>query len=179
MYGRATTPRRATCWSARSRSENVSSASDHPDVAATLGNLGNALLLQGDNAKARDVLERARRDQERTHGRDHPQVAKTLNNLGNTHGNLGNSKKCAAMLERTLAIEERAYGRDHPDVAITLGNVLGENAKAQDVLERARDRRPRAKKRHATGACTRDRLERALAIARRPPGARALAVIPS
>ena len=47
------------------------------------------------------------------------------------------------MLERALAIQERAYGRDHPNVAFTLNNlglayrVLGDNAKARDMLERA------------------------------------------
>ena len=50
---------------------------DHPEVATTLTNLGNAYGDLGDHAKARDMLERALAIKERAYGRDHPEVALT------------------------------------------------------------------------------------------------------
>ena len=44
---------------------------DHPEVATTLTNLGNAYGDLGDHAKERDMLERALAINERAYGRDH------------------------------------------------------------------------------------------------------------
>eukprot|EP00971_Amphidinium_carterae_P119949 2375941-Amphidinium_carterae.1 len=46
---------------------------DHPEVAKTLVNLGNAYGALGDTSKKRDYLERALHIQERHYGPDHPE----------------------------------------------------------------------------------------------------------
>eukprot|EP00971_Amphidinium_carterae_P156540 3103138-Amphidinium_carterae.1 len=58
---------------------------EHPQVAITLANLGNAYGDLGDASKKRDYLERAMRIQESHYGPEHPEVAKTLANLGNAY----------------------------------------------------------------------------------------------
>ena len=87
---------------------------DHPEVAKTLANLGNAYGLLGDAAKQRDMLERALKIKEAHYGPDHPEVAITLANLGNAYGALGDAAKKRVMLERSLRIFE-SY--DHPAAA--------------------------------------------------------------
>ncbi|KAH8062809.1 hypothetical protein JL720_13179 [Aureococcus anophagefferens] len=109
----------------------------------TLANLGNAHGSLGDNAKARELLERALAIKEREYGRDHAEVAVTLANLGNAYNRLGDYAKACELYERALAIFEREYGRDHVQVASTLVNLgnaygdLGDDAKKRDLLERA------------------------------------------
>ena len=116
---------------------------DHPEVAATLTNLGGAWLQLGQPAKARELLERALRINEREVGPDHPQVAITLNNLGTAWHELGQPAKSRELLERALRINEREFGPNHPEVAITLNNLgtawheLGQPAKARELYERA------------------------------------------
>eukprot|EP00971_Amphidinium_carterae_P151316 3000068-Amphidinium_carterae.1 len=56
---------------------------EHPQVARTLGNLGNAYGELGDASKQRDHQERALLIFESHYGPEHPEVARTLTNLGN------------------------------------------------------------------------------------------------
>ena len=86
-------------------------------MAGTLTNLGTAYGKLGENAKARDVLERALAINERTYGRDHPNVAITLMNLGVAYGQLGDAAKKRKYVTRAVTILEGAYGPDHPHAA--------------------------------------------------------------
>jgi tetratricopeptide (TPR) repeat protein len=47
---------------------------DHPNVAVTLTNLGNAYGSLGDAQKSRELLERALVIKEKHYGLDHPNV---------------------------------------------------------------------------------------------------------
>ena len=87
-------------------------------MAYALTTLGNAYGDLGDNAKKRDVLERALAIKEREYGRDHVKLAMVLGNLGIAYGDLGDSAKKRDVLERKLAILEREYGRDHPHAVL-------------------------------------------------------------
>ncbi len=80
---------------------------DHPEMAITLTNLGNAYGKLGDTKKKCDLLERTLAINERHYGLDHPEVAITLTNLGNVYGDFNDTKKLRELLERALAIEER------------------------------------------------------------------------
>jgi tetratricopeptide (TPR) repeat protein len=71
---------------------------DHPEVAITLTNLGEAYGKLGDSKKKRDLLERALEIEEKHFGPDHPKVAITLTNLGLAYGELGDSKKKCYLL---------------------------------------------------------------------------------
>ena len=116
---------------------------DHPEVASSLTDLGNAWSDLGQPAKARELHERALRINEREFGPDHPQVASTLSNLGVAWRHLGQPAKARELHERALRIKEREFGPDHPQVASTLSNLgnawsdLGQPAKARELHERA------------------------------------------
>jgi tetratricopeptide (TPR) repeat protein len=68
---------------------------DHPEVATTLVNLGNAYGSLGDAQKSRELLEHALTINERHYGPDHPEVAPTLGSLGIAYGYLGDLNKKA------------------------------------------------------------------------------------
>ena len=97
---------------------------DHPNVAATVSNLGIVLKAEGDIEGAKKCYERALKIDEAAYGPEHPDVAIRVNNLGGAHlaqGDLVGAKQC---FERAFTIFETAFGEDHPNVA-TLANNLG------------------------------------------------------
>jgi tetratricopeptide (TPR) repeat protein/CHAT domain-containing protein len=116
---------------------------DHPDVARSLNNLANLLLLVGDYTGARPCFERALAIQEKALGPDHPDVARSLNNLANLLDDTGDYARARQLYERALAIREKALGPDHPDVAASLYNLgslladMGDHAGARPLYERA------------------------------------------
>ncbi len=116
---------------------------EHPNVAATVSNLGEALREEGYLIEAKQCFERALKIDEKAYGPDHPNVATDVNNLGNVlraQGDLAGAKR---YFERALKSDEKAYGPDHPEVAIdvnNLGNVLREQGNltgAKKCFERA------------------------------------------
>ena len=146
--GRAYGPRRPPKkrdWSARSLSWNER-RQDQPNVAVTLTNLGNAWRPLGDQAKKRDMLERALAINERTYGRDHKEVAITLMNLGVAYGKLGRQRE-GARRAGARARDSGAGARPRPP-------ECGHHAGAARGRVR-RFRRPREGTRHA-GARARD-----------------------
>ena len=86
---------------------------DHPEVAITLGNLGNALLGLGKPGEARPLYERALRIEEQHFGPDHPKVAATLFNLGIALRELGEPGLAAAAFTRAWRIFRSQFGPDH------------------------------------------------------------------
>jgi hypothetical protein len=79
---------------------------DHVEVAATLGNLGNAYGALGDAAKQKALLERALVIQEADYGADHVKVAVTKFNLGKATGSLD-------MVSEAHAAFLAHYGPEH------------------------------------------------------------------
>eukprot|EP00971_Amphidinium_carterae_P023936 472163-Amphidinium_carterae.1 len=73
---------------------------EHPAVAVTLTQLGNAHGALGDAAKHRVYLERALRIEESRYGQEHPNVAIMLANLGVAHWCLGDATKECGCFER-------------------------------------------------------------------------------
>lgn len=120
---------------------------NHPDVAITLGNLGNVLLALGDREGARDHLQRALAIFEAAYGRNDPDVGKALTNLAPVLRGLGERTTARQHLDRALTILEAAHGPNHPDVAKALGRLV-------DVLYELRELE-----------IAQERAERALAIA--------------
>jgi len=116
---------------------------DEVELAATLGNLGNAYGTLGKASRKRELLERALAIKERMYGPDHAQVAISLTNLGNAYGDLDDAPKMRELLERALAIHEHNYGAEHAKVASTLVNLgnacgkLGDGERKRALLTRA------------------------------------------
>ena len=87
---------------------------DSTKVADVLNSLGCVYSDLGDQAKQRDMLERALAIKERAYGPDHIEIAPALFNLGRLHEDLGEKAKAREFIARALAIAERTYGSDHP-----------------------------------------------------------------
>ena len=66
---------------------------DHPEVAATLNDIGNAHGALGDPRTKKDFLERVLKIEERHFGADRPEVAATLNDIGNALGRLSHKER--------------------------------------------------------------------------------------
>jgi len=114
----------------------------HPEVAAVLANLGNALhgLDRFDDALA--AYHESLQIRETTLGPDHPDVAVTLNNMGVLFKNRGKNDEALAALLRAEDIWTRALGPDNPilfNAGMNIANVhhaKGDYDRAQAVLER-------------------------------------------
>ncbi|WP_437311698.1 tetratricopeptide repeat protein [Sorangium sp. So ce388] len=118
---------------------------EHPEVAASLHELGGVLRAQGDLAGAREALERSLAIEAKVHGtEEHPSVAASLHALGGVLKAQGDLAGAREALERSLAIEAKVHGtEEHPSVAASLhelGSVLraqGDLAGARKALERS------------------------------------------
>lgn len=63
--------------------------SDHPDVAASLNNVGVTFTHQGKHGEALDFYQRALYMRRNLFDDDHPDVAASLNNMGIAYTKLG------------------------------------------------------------------------------------------
>jgi len=116
---------------------------DHLEVARSLNQLGNLLLLAGDYFAAKPVYQRALAIREAALEPPHVDLAISLHNLGLVYWQLGEFAEARPLYERALAIDEQRSGPAHPDVAHVLNNIglllrnLGDYAAARRHLERA------------------------------------------
>ena len=111
---------------------------DHPDVAASLHNLGVASLHRGLRDDAADYFTRALTIRRAVLGEEHPEVAATYNWLGNYHHSRDETGEAIALYRKALAIREKALPPEHPDIASTLSNLglcLGKQHEPAAALE--------------------------------------------
>ena len=99
--------------------------SEHPDVAASLNELGVLYYRQGKYIEAEALYQRALAIREQALGSEHPDVAESLNDLGELYYHQGKYIEAEALYQRALAIREQALGSEYPKVAESL-NDLGE-----------------------------------------------------
>jgi tetratricopeptide (TPR) repeat protein len=76
----------------------------HPTYAISLNNLAWLLLLHGDYAGARPLLEHALAIRKATLGERHPDYANSLSNLGFLHWTQGDRPGAACLYEQGLEI---------------------------------------------------------------------------
>ena len=116
---------------------------NHPDVAASLNNVGLAYHALGKPQERLKYFGRALSMQEALYKGNHPAVAASLNNVGSAYQELGKPQEGLKYLERALAMQEALYEGNHPDVATYLNNVggayqdLGNLQEGLKYLERA------------------------------------------
>jgi non-specific serine/threonine protein kinase/serine/threonine-protein kinase len=116
---------------------------DHPDVGASLNELGEAHREKAEYDQARPLYERALAIREKEFGPKSPQVAAVLNNLGLLHVATGNYDEALAMYQRALDIDRQAVDSDDVDLAETLANLailhvrMGHLDEAKSLFERA------------------------------------------
>ena len=73
---------------------------EHPDVASSLNNLGNAFYHRGRHAEARPVYERALAIRESAFGQNSPDVAVTITNLASVYDEFGRYVEAEALNRR-------------------------------------------------------------------------------
>lgn len=116
---------------------------DHPDVAASLGQLAGLLWQSGNYEEARSLCERALAIQTAAFGPNNPRVASSMNNLAVLLWKLGEYEAARQLYERALAVKENLLGPSHPDLALSMNNlaglldVLGDYERSQELYERA------------------------------------------
>ncbi|MHA7877966.1 MAG: tetratricopeptide repeat protein, partial [Bacteroidota bacterium] len=124
---------------------------DHPDVAESLNNMGNAYTTAlGEAQKGLRYYEQALEMRKALYkDQDHPDVAESLNNMGNAYTTaLGEAQKGLRYYEQALEIRKALYkDQDHPHVAESLNSVgmahkaLGEVQKGLEYLVQALEMR--------------------------------------
>jgi serine/threonine-protein kinase len=116
---------------------------DHPDIAESLNNLGNALLLRREFAEARTVFERALPIREKALGADHVFTATTVFNIGAAIQGSGGGEAARPWLERAHSVFEARLGPEHVMLAYPLMALAdldarrGDLARAEAGLRRA------------------------------------------
>ena len=116
---------------------------DHPDVAISYNNLGEAYLSKGEFDRGIEYHEKSLKIQLAKLGQDHPDVARSYNHLGFAYLTRGEFDRGIEYLEKSLEIMLAKLGQDHPDVAVTYSHLgiahldKGENDRAFEYLEKA------------------------------------------
>lgn len=107
---------------------------DHPNVASSLHNLGNALARMGDPAHALSLHRRSLAIKEKTRGADHPTYALTLSSIGEDLRALGRAAEALTHQERALQIFGEKPGEELP-----IGHALAFRGLALLDLHRRRE----------------------------------------
>ncbi len=97
--------------------------SEHPDVAASLNNLGEVFRMKGDYTRTEQLYKRALEIREKALGPEHPDAVSSLNNLAILHYLRGKFDQAEQLYKRALEIREKVLGPEHRDVATTLNNM--------------------------------------------------------
>ena len=116
---------------------------DHPDIAASLGNLANVEGVVGNLELQRSLLERAVAIEEAALGPGDPLVGRLLVSLGNAQRELGRLDEAELLVSRGLAVQEKALGQGHPDIAKCVTHLAavysarGDFVRTRVLIERA------------------------------------------
>jgi serine/threonine-protein kinase len=122
---------------------------EHPEVAASLDQLGQARFHQGRYRESAELVARALEIRRRTLGEEHPDTSESLNNLAALRFSLGDLEGAEELFRRNLEVRERLLGPEHDGVAAALDNLAtvlqrrGGMAEAEALLRRALDLRLR------------------------------------
>jgi len=89
---------------------------DHPDTAAVMNNLANAVMYW-DPVAAQQLRRRALAIQQKSLGLDHPEVANTESNLAATEFTLAHYAEALAEISRAISIREKQPGAGTGELA--------------------------------------------------------------
>jgi tetratricopeptide (TPR) repeat protein len=98
----------------------------HPEVASTLGHLGEVLMLKGEYAESEQTLRTSLETLQRLHGPRSAEAAQALMLLADVMTRQGRYEAAEPLLQQALDIRRALYGAQHPDVAASI-EALGLN----------------------------------------------------
>jgi len=98
---------------------------DHPNIAASLANIGNNLQALARYDEALNYGKESLAMMRRLYNSDNADIASSLNNISNILIELGNYEEALIYQEECLAIRKRIYKGDHINIALSLNNMGG------------------------------------------------------
>jgi tetratricopeptide (TPR) repeat protein/transcriptional regulator with XRE-family HTH domain len=96
---------------------------DHPDVAATLHDLGKLYYVRGKYAEAELYLQQALAIRTQVLGTEHPHTASSLTHLAEVYTAQGKYELAEPLYLKALNMQKQALQTDHPDMAKTLNDL--------------------------------------------------------
>ena len=117
---------------------------EHPDVAASLNNLGVFYYGRHQYAMAEPLFQRALVIWEKAFGAEHQNVARGLRHLAEVYGAQDRYRQAVASYQRVVSIQEKSAGIDNPELAATLKSwalllrKTNRKGEAEKLEERAR-----------------------------------------
>ena len=96
---------------------------NHPDVAASLNNIGMIYSDQGDYGSALEYLNEALKIKTDLFGESHPDVAISLYNIGTILSDVGDYVTALEYLSKALKIQTDLLEENLPDVAASLNSI--------------------------------------------------------
>ena len=101
---------------------NLMKSTDHPDIAATLNNLGGLFHEQKKYGKAEPLLKQALTKAKTLLPPNHPQIATCLNNVAAVLVAKRKFLEADPLIAEALSIREQHYAQDHQDFLTILDN---------------------------------------------------------
>ncbi|MGZ6059873.1 MAG: tetratricopeptide repeat protein, partial [Myxococcaceae bacterium] len=120
----------------------AASARNVADFLVQMFNVSDPSEARGNSVTAREILDRASADVDRTLAGEPELQARMMETMGTVYRKLGLNAKAQPLLERALALRTKLQGPDHPDTleaGSQLGALLwqrGRYAEAEDILRR-------------------------------------------
>jgi tetratricopeptide (TPR) repeat protein len=108
----------------------------HPEVASSLGHLGEVLMLKGEYEEAEQNLRASLETMQRVHGPQSAEAAQALTLLADLVARQGRYEQAEPLIQQALAIRRALHGERHPDVAASI-EALGLNYYDRGDYERA------------------------------------------
>jgi tetratricopeptide (TPR) repeat protein len=110
--------------------------SDHPNVAALLGSIGNICLEREAYDRACTFYKEGLRIEEKYYGESHPEVAVTTFNVGAVEFAQGNYIHALNAFQRTIKIQKAAFGADSALIGLAF-HCVGEVAERMNLFPKA------------------------------------------
>ena len=101
---------------------------DHPDVAASLNDVGRAVEALGRRAEAEPLMLKSLEMYQRLFQGDNKHIAALLNNVADVRENLGRAAEAEPLMVQALAMHQRLLQGDHGSLAMCLDNLAGVRA---------------------------------------------------
>jgi tetratricopeptide (TPR) repeat protein len=98
----------------------------HPEVASSVGHLGEVLMLKGEYEEAERNLRASLETKQRVHGPKSAEAAQALMLLADVVSRQGRYEEAEPLIQQALAVRRALYGERHPDVAASI-EALGLN----------------------------------------------------